>query len=139
MNGGYNENIEWVTLLSILGCYGYYFTAVLPPAGPDVTGEQIGLYVGMVVLLIVLNIVGAIAVTALDRFRDAVSDERDRLIGLLADRNASWVLAVGVTLGMGAAYAKSGNFWVMHVLLASLVAAQVVESMTKIFLYRRGF
>lgn len=139
MNGGYNENVQWVTLISVLGCYGYYFARVFPPSGPDVTGEQVGLFIGMLILLVVLSIVGALVVTAMDRFRKAELDERDRLIGLLAIRNASWVLAVGMTAGMGVAFAREGNFWVMHVLLASAVAAQLVASLTKIVLYRRGF
>ena len=60
MNNSFKENYHWVTLISIVLIYGYYFVKVLPPSGPDITAENVTLFAGLLVLLVVLHIVGAI-------------------------------------------------------------------------------
>jgi hypothetical protein len=138
MKTGFRENTEWLTLLSVTGIYGYYFSRVLPPAGPDITGEQIMLFAFMVVLLVVINIIGAIALVSLEKFKQPEDDERDRLIALKGNSIAGWVLVVGVVAGMHCAWFVPGNFWIMHVLLTSLVVSQLADSATRIFHYRMG-
>lgn len=139
MNNGFKENYQWLTLISVAVIYTYYFIRVLPAAGPDITGEQVALFVAMVVLLVAIHLIGAILLIAVDRFREPETDERDLLIDLKARRNESWVLSLGIFAGISVAFFLPGNFWVMHTLLASLVLTQVVESATVIFYYRRGF
>jgi len=139
MNTSFKENYQWVNLIGVAAIYGYYFAKILPPAGRDVTAEQIVLFASLLVLLVVIHIIGAIVLIALARFKDPDPDERDRLVGLKARRSASWVLALGTAAGMAAAWFTEGNFWVMHTLLASMVLAQLAESATQVFYYRRGF
>lgn len=139
MNNSFRENFHWVTLSSIAVIYGYYFIRVLPTANADISAEQFALFAGLLVLLIMVHIIGAIILIAVARFKDPDPDERDRQISLLARRNASWILVMGIWAGMAAAFFLPGNFWVMHALLAGLVLAQLAESATEIFLYRRGF
>lgn len=139
MNNGFNENFQWISFFGVAGIYGYYFSKVLPPAGPDVTAEQIVFFTVLIVLLVVIYIVGAILCTALDRFKDYEEDERDKLIRLKGRRSASYILALGVAVGMACAFFTQGNFWVMHALLGTLVVSQLIESATQIFYYRRGF
>ena len=139
MNNSFKENYHWVTLISIVLIYGYYFVKVLPPSGPDITAENVTLFAGLLVLLVVLHIVGAIVLIAVAKFNDPHPDERDQLVNLKGSRNASWILTTGVFGGMAAVLLAPGNFWVLHILLASLVVSQLVESATQIFHYRRGF
>ena len=139
MNNGFKENFQWVTLSSVALIYLYYFYRVLPPSGPDITVDQIKFFTAMVVLLVAVHVIGAIVLIAVDRFKQPETDERDQLINLKARRNVSWVLSLGIFSAMASAFFSEGNFWVMHVLLASLVAAQVIESASTIFYYRRGF
>ncbi len=139
MNLSFRENFQWVSLVSVLGIYGYYFARVIPPAGPDVTAEQLALFGSLLLLLIVIHIVGAIVLISLSRFKDPATDERDRLISLKAYRSSSYILAVGAILGITCALFIEGNFWVTHSLLACMVLSQLVESATRIFHYRRGF
>lgn len=138
MRSGFKENIQWLILASMAGIYGYYFSRVLPAAGPDITGEQIKLFTSMVVLLVVINIVGAILLVSLEKFREPDVDERDKLIALKGNSIAGRVLTAGVFAGICSAWFMPGNFWVMHALLASLVAAQLADSATRIFHYRTG-
>ena len=139
MKIGFRENLQWITLISVAGIYGYYFAKVTPPASPDVSTEDIVLFTMMLVLLIVIHIVGAIILISLEHFKESILDERDKLIYLKGGRNASWVLASGTCVGIACAFFIEGNFWVVHALLASLVLAQLLESATQIFYYRRGF
>jgi hypothetical protein len=139
MKNGFKENLQWVSLISVTGIYGYYFAKVIPSAGPDVSAEDVVLFTIMLVLLVVIHMVGAIVLISLERFKEPILDERDKLINLKGGRNASWVLALGTFVGIACAFFIDGNFWVMHALLASMVLAQLLESATQIFLYRRGF
>jgi len=90
MKNGFKENLQWVTLISIAGIYGYYFAKVTPSAGPDVSAEDIVLFTTMLVLLIVIHIVGAIVLISMERFKEPLLDERDKLINLKGGRNASY-------------------------------------------------
>jgi hypothetical protein len=130
--------MEWLTLISVAGIYGYYFAKVLPAAGPDITADQIALFVSMVVLLVVINIIGAIVLVAWEKSGEPEADERDRLIALKGNSIAGWVLTAGVFLAMWCSWTSPGNFWVMHTLLASLVASQLAGSSVRIFHYRMG-
>ncbi len=139
MNNGFNENFQWINLLGVVGIYGYYFSKILPPSGPDVTAEQIVFFTVLLVLLVVVYIIGAILCVAIDRFKDPKEDERDKLVRLKGRRNTSYALVLGTFVAMACAFFTEGNFWVVHALLGSLVVAQLVESATQIFYYRRGF
>jgi hypothetical protein len=49
------------------------------------------------------------------------------------------VLAAGVFCSLSAALVTTGSFVFMHLLLGFWVVAQMVETGTQLFLYRRGF
>ncbi len=138
MNNGFKENFEWITLISVTFVFGFYFLTVIPPAGSDISIGHVAFFAVLVALLAVIHIVGAILLIALDRFREPETDERDRIIQLKARRNVSWVLSLGIFGGIAAAFFSPGNFWVLHTLLATLAIAQIVESGTVVFHYRRG-
>ena len=88
------------------------------------------------ILLAALQVVGQGLIAILDRRTE--TDERDRLIGLIGERNGSFVLAVGVFLSLCAAVFTQGNFLFTHVLLAFCVLASLVSIGTSLWLYRRG-
>jgi heme/copper-type cytochrome/quinol oxidase subunit 2 len=138
MRSGFKENIQWLTLVSVAVIYGYYLSKVLPPQGPDITREQIVLFASMVVLLVVITIIGAIFLVALEKYREPKDDERDKLIALKGNSIAGWVLTIGVIAAMHVAWLVPGNFWIMHALLMSLVVSQLADSATRIFHYRLG-
>lgn len=135
----FKEGLQWLTMLSVALVYGVYFLKVLPPSGIDVTQRQVVQFGWLTGLLIVILIVGASALVSVNRMKDEADDERDRLIQLKSRSIASFALSGGVVLCMAVAYFRPGNFAVLHALLGVLVIAQILESATQIFLYRRGF
>lgn len=139
----FHERTLWLMFVVLAAVFGFYFFAVLPPASSRVTPGHVGLFVLVVVVLVVLNIIGAIVLAVARKLfghRDGKhdTDERDRIIGLKATRNGAYVLVTGVFLSLCAALITEGNFVFTHLLLFFWVLAQLVETGSQLVLYRRG-
>lgn len=132
----FQEKSLWLMFVSLVAVFGFYFVTVLPTEAKDVMPNQMALFVFAVVVLVVMAIVGHIVIAIVDRRTE--TDERDRLIGLKGTRNGAYVLATGVFLALCTALVTEGNFLFTHVLLAFWVLAQLVETGSQLFLYRRG-
>lgn len=138
MDLSFNEKMHWVTIIGLLVIYGFYFLTVLPPESADVAGNQVVLFIILLVPLILFFIIGAIVAVMTGRKSEVEDDERDRLIGLKGIRNGAYVLGTGVFAAIACALLMDGNFWVIHVLFASLVLSELVESASQLFYYRLG-
>lgn len=136
MGLSFQEKSLWVTLIGLLLAFGAYFYLVLPMTSPRVLPHQVALFAVAVGVLVVTQIVGLVVVALVDRRSE--SDERDRFIELKGTRNGAYVLATGVFCSLCVALGTEGNFVFMHVLLGSWVVAQLVETGSQLFLYRRG-
>lgn len=143
----FHEKSLWLLFCSVGAGFGLYFWLALtsvPEAEGRTSPAHAGLFMGLVVALVVIQILGNTLMAVAGKLSGAAEgrveqDERDRLIELEGARNGSLVLAVGVFCSLCAALATTGNFVFMHVLLGFWVAAQMVETGTQLFLYRRGF
>ena len=135
MNLSFQEKTLWLMLASLLAIFGSYFASVVPPRTADVLPDQIGQFVGLVVLFVVIQILGSIVLALFDRRQEA--DERDRLIELKGTRNGSHVLAAGVVMAVCLAPVTKGNFLFTHLLLAFWVLADLVDIGSRLFYYRR--
>jgi uncharacterized membrane protein HdeD (DUF308 family) len=137
----FREKSLWLTLLSLIVVFGLYFAAVLPSNQINIAPQQIMISVGMLILLVVIQIIGHI-VLAIANQRELSAkvqkDERDVLINLKSTRLANYVFHTGVFCSLGIALLVPGNFVFVNVLLAFWVAAQVVEIISQLTLYRRG-
>lgn len=138
MDLSFKEKMHWVTIIALAVIYGSYFLIVLPPESPDVSGNQVVLFVILLVPLILIFIVGAIVAAVTGRRSEVEDDERDRLIELKGIRNGAYVLGTGVFTAIASALVMDGNFWVIHVLFASLVLSELVESASQLVYYRWG-
>ncbi|HEX2209833.1 MAG TPA: hypothetical protein VHG93_19285 [Longimicrobium sp.] len=136
MDLSFREKSLWVMFVTLAAAFGFYFVTVLPPTAANVRPPQVILFFVAVVLLVILQIVGHVAIAIIDRRTD--TDERDRLIELKGTRNASYVLATGVFIALCAAMMTDGNFVFTHLLLAFWVLAQLVEIGSQLVLNRRG-
>jgi hypothetical protein len=136
MNLSFQEKSLWLQFVSLIAVFGLYFSTVLPTDTMTVLPHQVGLFVGMVVLLVVLMVAGHIFIAIIDQRTE--SDERDRLFELKGERNSSYVLATGVFLSLCAAVLIEGNFVFTHLLLGFWVLAQLVEIGSQLYFYRRG-
>jgi hypothetical protein len=85
---------------------------------------------------IVLNIGHAIAARA-DEI-PTFEDERDKLIDLKATRNTFVVFGIGFTLAMIALAVGRPPTWMLVIILVAIIAAEILGSVSKFLLYRRG-
>ena len=91
-----------ISLLAILGTYGYYFYFVLLGAGPGSPQAMLFWMIGLVILLVVLEVVFHIVVAVANpREANSPADEMDRLISLKAQRVGYLMLSVGVLIVLG--------------------------------------
>jgi len=136
MDLSFQERSLWLTLVSLILAFGFYFGNVLPSASIDVMPTQVAMFVLAVALLVITQVAGHIVIAVVDRRSE--TDERDRLIGLRGTRNGAYVLATGVFMALCATLLSDGNFVFAHVLLGFWVVAQLVETVSQLVLYRRG-
>jgi uncharacterized BrkB/YihY/UPF0761 family membrane protein len=136
MGLSFQEKSLWLLFASLVVSFSLYFITVLPPDTTNVLPQQVGLFVLVLILLVVVQVIGHVVIALVDR--RAETDERDRLIALKSTRIASYVLATGVFLALCTALLTEGNFRFSHVLLGFWVLAQLVEIGTQLVLYRRG-
>lgn len=135
------EKGQWALLLTVAFVYGQYYARVLPGHGPDVAVSDVVLFIGAVVSLVLLQVVGHVLLAIVDRDaarRGVERDERDALIDLRASRVGYHVLAVGVVAALSTALAVPGNFAFVHVLFGGWVLSSLAETATRLFFYRRG-
>lgn len=72
-------------------------------------------------------------------FDEPSSDLRDREINRHGQRASAGVLGVGLGAGLVLAMLDADTFWIGNLLFLSGMAGALVETTTKIHLYRRGF
>lgn len=136
MNMSFQEKSLWLVFLSVTAFSAFYFAQALPGAGPDVMPGQMAIFVAAIVALVVVQVAGHIVIAIVDRRTD--TDERDGRIALKGTRNGAYVLATGVFLALCAGLVTEGNFVFTHVLFGSWVLAQLVETGSQLWMYRRG-
>ncbi len=135
MNASHREKSLWAVFVGLLVSFGAYFWLVLPAQSTSLQPEHVMLFVAAVVLLVVTQVIGQVLAVAGERH--IRTDERDRLIELKGTRNGAYALAAGVFAALCTAVLTEGNFLFVHVLLAAWVVAQLIETGSQLFFYRR--
>ncbi len=140
----FREKMHWVSLIAILGGFGWYFgTLHLVGYGhsPGDTGEKyyFGLLIATIVGILTVMIIGA-ALIAIFKPKDAkyAWDERDRLIHMRGTHAAYYILVVGMwATGLSLHFGYS-LFFMLNAMLAIIVVAESIRIGTQLYLYRRG-
>ncbi len=130
-----------VTMTTILiVVFAAYFALVLGVVAetPDRDIAYTALLAVAAVVVTVLAATSHVFLAIVFRSQANAHDERDRIVGLRSERIAGYVLAVGVFSGIGLSIAQVDVFWVAQALIASVVAAEVVDGIVKVALYRRN-
>ena len=137
----FREKSAWISVLTYLGVYGYYFWVVVGAiqAGHTEGLPFLGLLVNLMVLLVVLEIVLHI-VAAIQRPKDAQAavDEREKLIALKATRNAFHVVMLGAVLAIAAVALGAPVFFTVNGLFLAIVLAELTRFGGQIVYYRLG-
>ena len=93
-----------------------------------------------IVLVIIGQVVLAIIHTIAAKKDDipTFEDERDKLIDLKATRNTSIVFGVGFVLSMIVLAVGMTPALMPVIMLVSMMAAEILGNLSKLYLYRRG-
>jgi hypothetical protein len=134
----FREKSAWISMLSMLAIYGFYFWSVIH-AGPQPGGFHFG---GLLETIIALVIVQTVLTVAVAIFKPAEAkaprDERDKLIELRAMRVAYSGLATSVALACFFGAFDPPIVFNTNALLFILVTAQILRSACQIIQYRRS-
>ncbi|MEM0999028.1 MAG: hypothetical protein AAGN35_18355 [Bacteroidota bacterium] len=146
----FQEKRSLVTLIATtaisIGYFIYIFTQYAntdPQTMNDLSfwGRAVLILIPVQIVLIVLaHIVFHIGYAAVSREKlPARDDERDKLIQLKATRNSYYVFSGGFFLAMTALALNLGPFVMFLVLISAALLSGVVESVSQLYFYRRGF
>ena len=136
----FREKMAWITIAAHVVVFGVYFW-ILAQAWDDQhgLGLSLGLMIGAVVCLVILMVASAIAVAILSpKEANAPADERERIIGLKAERVASYVLSTLVVCLIGALLMNWNGLLVANLLLGAMVIAEMTKAAAQIAYYRVG-
>lgn len=146
MDLSFREKSAAVSLLAVLGTYGYYFYFVLLGAGPVSADEMLGRMIALVVVLVVVEVAFHIAIAAFSpRDAQAAADEREQLISLKSYRVSYLVLAAGVLLVLGRMLFGGvvepqavSLLDIANLLLLALVISEIAGYAAQLYHFRRG-
>ena len=151
----FREKVAWLSLLSSLAIWGYYFSLLGGGLSAHTVGDDlfVGTFIGCVVLSVVVQILLGIALAVLSpKESESPPDERERLIDLKATRIAYHLVSAGVATVVlstpliaagapdvfgGHAATASALMLVANGVIFCLVLAEVVRSAALILQYRR--
>lgn len=134
----FREKSAWISVLSMLGIYGFYFWSVVR-SGSQTRGFHSGGLLGTIVALVIVQVVLTVAVAIFSpKDAKAPRDERDKLIELRSMRVAYSGLATGIALACFFSGFDPPIVFNMNALLFILVTAEIMRSACQIIQYRRG-
>ena len=135
-NLSFREKTAWVSLLTTVGVYTWYFAPLLTGAPPSGAGRL----AFAIAALAALQTVPLIVLAALDP-ADAKTpaDERETLFVLKGCRVAYGVLLAGaLACCVGSLHFGLNGIWLGNGLLAAIVAGEIAKSAAQLLYYRRG-
>jgi len=134
----FREKSAWISMLSMLAIYGFYFWSVIH-AGPQAGGFHFGGLLETIIALVVVQIVLTVAAAIFTpKEAKAPRDEREKLIELRAMRVAYSGLATSVALACFFGAFDPPILFNTNALLFMLVAAEILRSACQIVQYRRS-
>jgi len=134
----FREKSAWISMLSMLAIYGFYFWSVIH-AGAQAGGFHFGGLLETIIALVVVQIVLTVAAAIFTpKEAKAPRDEREKLIELRAMRVAYSGLATSVALACFFGAFDPPILFNTNALLFMLVTAEILRSACQIVQYRRS-
>jgi hypothetical protein len=131
----FQEKSLWVTMITTAVVYAYYFVRVLQIGNGE--PARLGALFALTVIVMIVVQIAAHVVLAVRR-KPEPTDERDRIIALVATRNSYYVLTVGIWCALGVGALSLGAFWLANATLLAFVIAELVGCGTQLVHYHRG-
>lgn len=143
----FREKTAWITLVTIVVCFGAYYGAILSGLVPQKSWQAFHLgiiaIVGLAVLQVVLNLI-AMAISRRDE-RNA-RDERERMIHARSHVIGYYVLMIGMAATLVVTHlAMPGDDFgdvvvrTVNVGVAVMVMAALSVAIAQIVMFRRGY
>ena len=130
----FREKSAWV-MAALLLAVGAFYVKLVAVDGVPPAAAAIPFVLFTVVLSIVAQIVLAIASP---KEASSPADERERIAIDKAAHFSSYVLAVGVLVGLGHFMLTADGGRMFHIVLTCLILAQVAEYGAQVFFFRRA-
>ena len=139
--------VSLISYILILGFYSLYVYNKYVTVNPDIINDFKfwgKAFLFMIPVIIVAEIVIHIVFAIINKIvtnedMPTINDERDKLIELKTIKTSHWVFGFGFVLAMGS-QAIGMQPWVMFItLLSSCFVSTILQGITKIYLYRKGF
>jgi hypothetical protein len=155
MDMSLREKSTWLSLVSTLGLFGYYFYNIMALSGlpeNDALNIALDLSIDIITAAVMIEILFQ-SLLAVSNHREAAlgNDERDKLFNYRSASIAYYVLICGVFLTLGRIVIleynptlnASESSWQIplltaHILLLSFILAEVSRFAALIFFYRRA-
>ena len=136
----FREKTAWVSLLATGGVWGVYFWRLWPDLQDrSLQAGSVGLFIGGVVVLTVIQIVVAIALAlSSGKAADAPMDERERLIDLRGARAGFYALNAACVCASALWLLGASPLVMANAVLAAMVVGEIIRSGFVIVGYRRG-
>ncbi len=136
----FREKSAWLMALLMTAAGLFYFHIVRESS--QALGETAPSWVALAfVFLVVIGSIVAQIVLALSSPKEAIApaDERERLVAQRAGNWSGLVLATGAVSSLGHFMVYSDGNMLFHLVMASLIVAQIAEYAFQIVLVRRSF
>jgi len=141
MNLSFKEKSIWISLITTIIVFGYYFARVFGILNQSTGGttELIVLYIGVVIFMVILVIVSHILLAIIyTKEANDLADERDKLIELKATKSSYLILVVGVFGTVGNLLTDKSPIMTANIILLFFVLAEIVGDSIKLYYYRKG-
>ena len=141
MNMSFKEKSIWTSLIITIIVFGYYFTRVFNLLKQTTTDSAnlIVLFIGVVIVMIILEIVSHITLAVIYKKEvNESSDEREKLIELKGIRISYWILILGIFQAIVSLLMNKPPLMVANIILLFFVFAQIIGESIKLYYYRKG-
>jgi len=136
----HDEKRAWIRLIAAVLGYCAYVAVIVSRADgrplPEV--PYAGALLWTVGAAIVASIVAEAGLAILIPGASRIRDDRDREIGRLGEHVGQSFVVIGAVAAMLMAMVEWPWFWIANVIYLCFLLSQVLSSITKIVLYRRG-
>ena len=142
MNLSYREKIIWISLISTVLIFGYYFfQAFRVFNNPDIENTTlVSLFIGVVILISIIQVVLIIILSIVNKKEaEKGGDERDKLIEAKATKISYFILSAGAWTTAFGILITSSAFILINVLIFFLIIAEIVGFSMQLIYHRRGF
>lgn len=156
MNMSFSEKSAWISFVSTIAIFGYYFFKLSELSGIDLAlAKPLALallFKAIVLIAIVEAVFHAMLAQTNIKAAKLGADERDKLIELKASKYGYTILSLGVFFTLGRLLlveqfpqlsehnsSLAIPFFTAHILMFAFILSEIVRFGSQIVLYRRGY